>query len=699
MAIAPLRLRGGRRLGSHCDVEEEVHQPRVRASVVFESLLTVALVALVAPLLYDAATATFHEVAARIEHGLVLAVRTPLAPASAAGLVDPTWTRWQDLVLPAGVVAGAAALLTVVAGLLDPPVGTPPSLLRRVAAVPLQLGLGVPALVASVVLVLGAALLAPALFVLCLGASLFGAVLGARRRRQLLDHEQSLSGLPPAMWATDHVLRFVLVAIGFELLFLGAAIGAADSDALLRSVLHAVEAQGLFGSALLGNGITMTVVVLLLAAPITRRTLGTLTWEPWVAGAAGLLALGGYVSADGGWFEIRVGAPMGFAAGLAGTLLAAAGMPAIPRLSANPVRSIGRLYPLLIAALMALGYSLSTGFLGCGTVLADTRVARISGTGGAEAVAWTEGAVEGGALLAVPREHLLLRVGIPSGEVRVVDLDTLPLESLRLDPAAVGEGPRAQGGLERPVPVSFGGSPDAPLVTFVTSRGSASGIVELDPTTGRPRGLAEVESGCAPGAYLWNQMLNLAVVPCVDRPEFGLYEPSLGRFLAHTPLTTGAPLRAAAVDPTSGALLGLSGGSSPFLLRIDVETGRPTAWRFVGSSNVAVSVDPTGTVHVPRLLSRQVLSMDARSLGEVLVSPGGFGATSVVVSRRHARVLTASAIDGHLYAGRPGVPGAVPTLRVGGWTRTMALSADESTLLVSGFCGVVAVDLDRWLGE
>lgn len=680
-------------------MEEEAPRSRVRAAVVIEALLTVALVALVSPLLYDAATSTFHELAARIEHGLTLAVMGPLRPAAAIGLVDPTWGRWQDLLLPAGMVAGAAALVTGLAAVLDPPVGTPASRARRVLAVPLQVGLGLPALVASVVLILAAALLAPAMFVLCLGASLFGAVLGARRRRELLPDEQSLSGLPPAMWATDHILRFVLVAIGFELLFLGAAIGAADSDSLLRSVLHAVEQRGLFGSALLGNGITMTVVLLLLAAPITRRTLGTLTWEPWVAGCAGLLALGGFVSADGGWFEIRVGAPMGFAAGLAGTLLAAAGMPAIPRLSANPVRSIGRLYPLLIAALMAVGYSLSTGFLGCGTVLSDTRIAPISGTAGAEALAWAEGAVEGGALVAVPREHILLRVGIPSGDVRVVDLDTLPLESLRLDPTAVGEGPRADGGLERPTPLEFGGPPDAPLVTFATSRGSASGIVELDPNTGAARGLAEVEGGCVPGAYLWNPILNLGVVPCADRPEFGLYEPNLGRFLTHTPLTTGTPLRAAAVDPTSGALLGLAGGASPFLLRLDVETGRPRAWRFVGSSNAAVTVDPTGTVHLPRLLSRQVLSMDARSLGEVLVSPAGFGATSVVVSRRHARVLTASSIDGHLYAGRPGVPGAVPRIRVGGWTRAMALSADESTLLVSGFCGVVAVDLDRWLGE
>ena len=679
---------------------EETRQPQVRVGVVVEALLTVAAVAAVGPVLYDAFSASFHELAARIEHGLALAIRAPLTPASRLGLIDPTWQRWQDLLLPAGVVACASALVTVLAGLLDPPVGTPPSLVRRVVAVPLQLALGVPALLATLVVILVGLMLAPDVFVLCMGTALFGAVLGSRRRRQLLEHEHSLSGLPPAVWATDHLLRFALVTIGFELLFLAAALGAGDSDALLRSVLLAIDKQGLLGPALLGNGITMTVVGLLVAAPMTRRTLGTLTWEPWVAGLGGLLALAGLMSASGGWFEIRIGAPMGFAAGLVGTLLAAAGMPAIPRLAPNPVRSIGRLYAPAVAGLMALGYSLSTGFLGCGTVLSDTRIESLSKNPTARAVAWTEGEVESAALVSLPEEYVVLRIGIPSLDTRLLDLDSVPLESLRLTPNAIGEGPRTIGGVERVVPVGFGADGSGtPLMSFATTRGTATGVIELDPDTGKVLGLAEVEGGCHPGPWSWSPLLNLGVLACADRPEFGLYETSLGRFLTHTPLSTGQPLTQAVVDPRSGSLIGLSGGASPFLLRFDVETGRPQTWRFLGSTNVALSVDTTGTVHVPRLLGRQVLSMDAQTLDPVLVGHAGFGSTAIAVSRRHARVLAASSIDGHVYATRPGEPGPAPRIRVGGGARSMALSSDESTLLVSGFCGVLAVDLDQWLGR
>ena len=62
-------------------------------------------------------------------------------------------------------------------------------------------------------------------------------------------------------------------------------------------------------------------------------------------------------------------------------------------------------------------------------------------------------------------------------------------------------------------------------------------------------------------------------------------------------------------------------------------------------------------------------------------------------------MLTASSVDGYLSASRPGEPGRAPRIRVGGGVRSLALSTDESTLLVAGFCGVLAVDLERWLGR
>lgn len=678
----------------------EVTEARNRLSWGVEAVLTVAALGVVLPLLLDAVTGSVHDLSLRIEHGLVLLARAPVAAAARFGLVDPGWRSWTDLLLPLSIVGFGAGFVTTLAALLDPPPGSPASRGRRVLATVFVAALGLPALLATLLGVVAGALLAPDVFLVCLGSASFGAILGARRRRAALPHERSLSGLPPALWMTDHLLRFAIVAAGFVVLYLVAVAAAARSDALLRSALVAIDQNGLLGPALLGNGVTMGTVLLLLAAPPTRRTLGTLTWEPWAGAGAGLLAMAGLLSADGGWWEIRVGAPMGFAAGLSGALLAAAGQPALPRLDANPVRAIGRLHAPVVAALMAGAYALSTGFLGCGTVLADSRIEVLSPTPGARAVAWTEGGLEATALATVPEEDMVTRVGVSSGVRAVIDLDRLPLDSLRLDPVAVGEGPRTSRRPEHVVPGPFGRTgDDRPLLAWSLSEGTAAGLLELDPSTGAVVGVTEVEGGCRPASYAWNPWLELGVTSCADKAELGLYEPTLGRYLTHVTLQSRAPLERIGVDPRTGEILGLPAGPSPFVLRVGPKTGRTLGWRFVGSPQADLAVDATGTLHIPRRLGRQVMSMDAQTLAPVHSGFAGFGVESVAVSRRHARVLAASALDGYLYASRPGTTGRVPRLRIGGGVHDLALSDDESTLLAAGFCGVLAIDLVRWLGD
>lgn len=677
---------------------EEDKPVRVRVDVIVEVLLTLAAVALVGPLLYDAMAGTWHEWSARLEHGLTLAFVAPLRAAADAGLLSPDWTRWQDLLGPAVVTAFVAALLTAAAGMLDPPPGTEFGWRRRLAALPFSLAFGLPALLVAIGVILIGALIEPGVFITCFVVILAGAVLGIRRRRQPIPWEAGVSGLPPAFWPADHVLRFALVLVGLELLLVAAALGMAESDRLLMSVLGAMERGGTLGPALLGNGLTMGIILLLLAAPMTRRTLGTLTWEPWGAGVIGLLALGALMTGQGGWWEFRVGAPMGFAAGVAGTLMAAAGMPVIPRLSPNPLRSVGRLYAPLLAGLMAIGYALSTGFLGCSTVAADTRIETLVRSPSASAVQWVEGNLESAAYVALPSDEMLIRVGIPSGDTRVVDLGTLPLQPLRVNPYAYGEGPATATGVPRVIPTEIGlDGGGQPFLLYGLSDGSQTGVVELDIDTGSPLSTTEEPDTCLPGSWSWHPFLRLAVIGCSDAPELALYEPSLGRTIARQPLTSGRALGATDLDPRSGAMLALAPGRSPFLLRLDVQTGRPRGWRFLGMANSALTVDATGMAHVPRFLGRTVLSMDAQALGPVLVGRSGLGAAAVAVSRRHARILTVSTLDGHLYASRPGEKRKAPRIRVGGLVRDLAISDDGSTALVAGFCGVLAVDLDRWL--
>jgi len=677
---------------------EDPKPSRVRADAVVEVLLTLAALALVGPLLYDSTVGTFHEWSARLEHGLTLAFLAPLRTATAAGLLSPEWSRWQDLLGPALVVAFLAALVTAMGGLLDPPPGTPFGWRRRLVALPFALLFGLPALLVAVAVILLGALAQPEVFGACLVVVMGGAVLGRRRRREPIEWESGVSGLPPAFWPADHALRFVLVLAGMELLLVAAALGMADSDRLLMSILWALERGGTLGPAMLGNGLTMGIVLLLLAAPMTRRTLGTLTWEPWVAGLIGFLALGSLMSGSGGWWEFRVGAPMGFAAGVAGTLLAAAGMPIFPRLAPNPLRSVGRLYAPLLAALMAIGYALSTGFLGCSGVAADSRIETLARTASASAVQWVEGSVEPAAFVAVPNENMILRVGIPSGDTRIVDLGSLPLEALRVNPSAYGEGPRELKPPPRITPNLFGlDAAGGVFMLYELNDGSANGVVELDTDTAQTLSFTEDHDDCSPTSWAWHPLLRVGVIGCATTPQLGLYEPSLGRVLARTELTTGPGLGATGLDPRSGALLALAPGRSPFLLRLDVQNGGLRGWRFLGMANQALTVDDTGMAHVPRFLGRSVLSMDSQSLGPVLVGRAGLGSTAVAVSRRHARVLTVSTLDGHLYATRPGAARKAARLRVGGLVQDLAISNDGSTALVAGFCGVLAVDLDRWL--
>ena len=527
--------------------------------VIIEVLLTLAVIGLVGPLLYDAATGTFHEWSARLEHGLTLAFLAPLRAAAGAGLLSAGWTRWQDLGQPALIVAGIAALLTGIAGVLDPAPGTPFGWKRRLVALPFSLLFGLPALLVALAVILLGVLVQPEVFVTCLAAVLGGAVLGRRRRRAPIEWEQGVSGLPPAAWAADHAMRFVLVLVSLELVLVAAALGMAESDRLLLSILGVMERGGTLGPAMLGNGLTMGIILLLLAAPITRRTLGTLTWEPWVAGLIGLLALGALMTGRGGWWEFRVGAPMGFAAGVAGTLLAAAGMPVLPRLAPNPLRSVGRLYALLLSAMMAIGYSLSTGFLGCGTVADDPRIETLARSPSASAVQWVEGSLEPAAFVALPAEHMIMRVGIPSGDTRFVDLGALPIQALRVSPSSYGEGPRDKGPAVTVLPRLFGQDPSGGVfLLYELSDGSISGVVELDIDTALPLGLTEEDAGCSPSSWAWDPLLRLAVIGCANSPQLGLYEPSLGRTITHTPLASGRGLGATGLDHRTGGLLALA---------------------------------------------------------------------------------------------------------------------------------------------
>jgi hypothetical protein len=95
----------------------------------------------------------------------------------------------------------------------------------------------------------------------------------------------------------------------------------------------------------------------------------------------------------------------------------------------------------------------------------------------------------------------------------------------------------------------------------------------------------------------------------------------------------------------------------------------------------------------------------AADLAELPSRRVGLGTGALGLATRHEALLTASLVDGQLRAlplqERGATGGRAPRerrLRLGGWLRSVAVSEDGSAALVAGFCGVMAVDLDAWLG-
>ena len=350
--------------------------------------LTALAVAALFPALGDLWGGVFTEVAARLEHGLALAVVWPLEQARAQG-----WFSGEGLqgATPWLVAVAVALVLTGIAAAIDAPPGVRPSALRRAFAVPWMILVGPPLLLATLVLAAIGGALDPAVFGTVLGAGVIGGFLGRARKEPLEPWERSLTGLPPAATPSDHMLRLAMLwAVFATILALSAVAGLPFEEAPLRL------AQGIEGSKIGPKGIPWlfapVVILAVILAPHTRRALWRMAWEPWVAGAIGLFGASAIIGSVQGPEAGREAAPLGFALGYLGACLAAAGVPWLPLLSLNPLRSVGRLWLPMTAGLAVVLHTIATGFLVCDTLADDPRVEVLSSVPAPSAVAWTGGA-------------------------------------------------------------------------------------------------------------------------------------------------------------------------------------------------------------------------------------------------------------------------------------------------------------------
>jgi len=668
---------------------DERHTRREHWLFLGEILLTILGAVALLPILMDLWAASFTEIGARMEHGLALAVIVPIEFLREGGYLPRTGDSLA-VGVPLAVCAGAALVMTGIAAALDPRPGERAGWFRRLVALPWILTIGPVALVAALTAVALGAALDPLLFATLLALGLVGSLLGRRRRRDPIPYERSLSGLPPAFWKADHVVRFFLLFVPLSIAVLLGAVGAVPWDEAPLALFVALdERTGWAGVDALPWCFGLAVVLVLLLTPYTRRAFGVMTWEPWTAAAVGGVVAGGLVAVLRGPAAGHAALPLGFALGLLGTLLSGAGVPWLPRLSPHPLRAVGRLGLPITAAVAVAVHVMTVGFLGCDDLDADPRVTRITRQPGSVDVAFAPGEVPG-ILAAFRADSHLIRLALDGTSTFVVEGANLPLRALD-----------AKGATVRPVGFGEGGRGQLFLLAEVARPGetATTALIELDPADAGILAVAEDLEPCGPATFAWNPILSLGVVGCRDAGAVLLYEPHLKQFIAREELRGAEEFQSLAIDPTDGAMLSLSQRASPFLLRSDLQTRRPVAWRFLGMGNKDLHLDDFGVLHVARFLGRQVLSFDAVTLEPLRARPAGFALQELVDAPLHDRAVTASVIDGHLYA--VDTVGEAPTqrLKVGGLVQSLALSPSGRTLYAGGLCGVMSVDLNRWLTD
>ncbi len=559
-----------------------------------EVWLTIFAAVALLPVLLDLWMATFTELGARMEHGLALALTWPAEALREVGFLPRPGERLA-LGMPLAAAAFAALLMTGVAAAIDPRPGDRPPWWRRLVALPWVLLVGPPALIIALAVCAAGAALDPLLFVTLVAIGVAGGVLGRRRRRDPIAYERSLSGLPPAFWKTDHVVRFFLLWITMATGVVVAGVIALPWDEAPLELFVELDARtGAFGSDALPWAYGLIVILVLLLTPYTRRALGLLTWEPWTASAVGGVVAGVVIGFARTGPEGSAALPLGFGLGLLGALLSGAGVPCVPRLSLHPLRAVGRL-GLPLAAALAVGiHVFTTGFLGCDDVDRDPRIQRITAQPGAVDVAYAPGEVPG-ILAAFRADSHVIRLALDGSSTFVVEGSQLPLETLR-----------AKGATVRPVGFGEDGRGRVLLMAEVhrPETHAATALVELDPADAGILAIAEDEEPCGPASFGWNPLESLGVVGCREVGEVLLYEPHLQQFIAREALRGAEEFQSLAIDPTDGSMLSLARRKSPFLVRLDLRSRRPVAWRFLGMGNFALHLDEVGILHVARFLGR-----------------------------------------------------------------------------------------------
>lgn len=483
--------------------------------------------------------------------------------------------------------------------------------------------------------------------------------------------------LLPVLVAVNFVLAALVAVpvVGCVALLLGvvaarrASTGATDSG-LPDRPLHRLAVLALLG------GLTAASGQLLVAGPGDGQLpFDLLAWLETRAPPAWLAGL------SAGWGRVTLAVLCAAAAWVAGLLLPSGPRGSSPRLP----WAAGALAAPVVAGVLGLGFMGATGFLGCGAVLAHPAVEQLDPRPGAFSLQPIPDAEGGPAVVVAWRDEGLLAWLRLDGSARVVhDLRGLDLPEWQRIPRD-----------HRQIhPEELGMTPEGIVHAWVEAPSPVESRLRLqiDGDDGSLRGISIQPEGCFVSSWLWDAPRGRAVAGC-EWSGAAMIEDAAG--LRRVPIHGAGELEELVALP-GGDWLATSLWANPYAQRIDPVALRVVDRALVGSFLWGAAVDTErGLVAIPRFLAGRVLLLGADDLAPRGSIRTGWGVRPIVSSRQ--RFITASTYDGHVYAIDP-ASGARSTLRLGGWVRDLD-SLDDDSLLAAGQCGLLRVDLDRWLGE
>lgn len=641
-------------------------------------VVTAVAGALALPVVADVLVGALRAPAALVEHGAVVATVWPAILLDRLGALEhhPLRVQAQGLLL-----AGLLALLVREIDRRD----------ARRAGLTLAWLLGLPLAAAAAALLLVGLSMCPSLFAGLLVATLAGAWLTATGPPAVSQPRPSrLPGHPIARAALLLLLPLALVN-GASLLASGPGDAQVPLHLLTRleGLLRPLAIPWLVGAA--GLGVADLVARWSPNRPPLPRVVAAIGLG---ATLAGLGAFGAMADADP-VRQLLAALPLGAAAGAVGAALSSRGRRPIDLLATDPLASLPRLAAPLLAAALVCVWTVSTGFGGCDAVRADPRVHALSSESGAFAVQpWADADSEG-ALVSF-RDRGLVRRFVRGERQPAWTLDLLNLELPSWEGVPAPK--------RRAFPEELGLEPSGRVHVWVELPEPAATrlLLLIEPESSEPPVYAEQPEACFVSSWAWHAASGEAIAGCEWDGVLLRYRPEdleSGDAPRRVSVAGGAELEELVVDPRTGDLLAVGLWSTPWLRRIDLEQGRTVDRRLVGGFNWGLALEPEARrLHLPRFHSGRLLTLDADSLEPLSSRRAGWGLRPVVHSPRHGRVLTASTYDGWLYAIDPSGDAPTRRLRLGGHVRDIDLSPGGERLVAGGVCGVLEVDLDRWLG-